>query len=126
MSRYEEISKAVLHSAIDNHQLAEWYECLSNEQKAQVIAGLDKRIGALIDEHYKELDRFVVKSIILGGTENPSKPKSKIDNIRTIFAKGPEESGLNFKIMNYSNLSDEEVQEMAEELYRRMSDVLGF
>lgn len=133
MNIYRGISEAILKLAVDRHNLGFWYYELTEEQKEDILLGLDKKLNVLVGEHRDELDQFAATAVVLGRTPNDdvkesSANKEKPSNRCKAVPKHKAKEGkpvVGVRIINNTDLSDDEVKEIGCELVDRFSNLLG-
>lgn len=133
MNIYRGISEAILKLAVDRHNLGFWYYELTEEQKEDILLGLDKKLNVLVGEHRDELDQFAATAVVLGRTPNDdvkesSANKEKPSNRCKAVPKHKAKEGkpvMGVRIINNTDLSDDEIKEIGCELVDRFSDLLG-
>lgn len=133
MNIYRGISEAILKIAVERHNLELWYSNLTEEQKDMILLDLDGKLNILIGEHRDELDQFAATAVVLGRTPNsnvkePIANKEKPSNRCKAVPKHKAKEGkpvMGVRIINNTDLSDDEIKEIGCELVDRFSDLLG-
>lgn len=133
MNIYRGISEAILKLAVDRHNLGFWYYELTEEQKEDILLGLDKKLNVLVGEHRDELDQFAATAVVLGRTTNDNVKESVVNkekpsNRCKAVPKHKAKEGkpvMGVRIINNTDLSDDEVKEIGCELVDRFSNLLG-
>ena len=98
-----------------------------------ILLDLDGKLNVVIGEHRDELDQFAATAIVLGRTTNnnikeSSVNKEKPSNRCKAVPKHKVKEGkpvMGVRIINNTDLSDDEVKEIGCELVDRFSDLLG-
>lgn len=131
MNIYREISEVILKLAVDRHNLEVWYSNLTEEQKEMILLDLDMKLNVIIGEHRDELDQFAATAVVLGRTPDDNikasveeKTANRCDTVSK-HKVGEDESVIGIRIVNNTDLSDDEIKEIGCKLVDRFSNLLG-
>lgn len=133
MNIYRELSETILKLAVDRHNLGFWYYELTEEQKEKVLSDLDGKLNLIIGEYRDELDQFAATAVVLGRAPydnikealvNKEKPSNRCKDVPKNNVREDNPTG-GIKIINNTDLSDDEVREIGYELADRLSNLLG-
>ena len=124
MNIYRGLSETILELAIKKHNLNEWYNSLTGSQIEGILLSLDEKINIIIGSYRDELDKFAATAVIMGESQKQNDEEQFINKCKNVSEKS-EEPIVGVKIVNHTDLSDEEVRKMGTELVDRFATLLG-
>ena len=124
MNIYRGLSETILELAIKKHNLNEWYNSLVDSQIEGILLSLDEKINIIIGSYRDELDKFAATAVIMGESQKQNDEEQFINKCKNVSEKS-EEPIVGVKIVNSTDLSDEEVRKMGTELVDRFATLLG-
>lgn len=124
MNIYRGLSETILELAIKKHNLKEWYNSLTDSQIEKILLSLDEKINIIIGSYRDELDKFTATAIIMGESQKQDDEEQFINKCKNVSEKS-EEPIVGVKIVNHTDLSNEEVRKMGTELVDRFATLLG-
>lgn len=124
MNIYRGLSETILELAIKKHNLNEWYNSLADSQIEGILLSLDEKINIIIGSYRDELDKFAATAVIMGESQKQNDEEQFINKCKNVSEKS-EEPIVGVKIVNNTDLSDEEVRKMGTELVDRFATLLG-
>ena len=124
MNIYRGLSETILELAIKKHNLNEWYNSLADSQIEGILLSLDEKINIIIGSYRDELDKFAATAVIMGESQKQNDEEQFINKCKNVSEKS-EEPIVGVKIVNSTDLSDEEVRKMGTELVDRFATLLG-
>lgn len=124
MNIYRGLSETILELAIKKHNLNEWYNSLVDSQIEGILLSLDEKINIIIGSYRDELDKFAATAVIMGESQKQNDEEQFINKCKNVSEKS-EEPIVGVKIVNNTDLSDEEVRKMGTELVDRFATLLG-
>lgn len=124
MNIYRGLSETILELAIKKHNLNEWYSSLVDSQIEGILLSLDEKINIIIGSYRDELDKFAATAVIMGESQKQNDEEQFINKCKNVSEKS-EEPIVGVKIVNNTDLSDEEVRKMGTELVDRFATLLG-
>lgn len=124
MNIYRGLSETILELAIKKHNLNEWYNSLADSQIEGILLSLDEKINIIIGSYRDELDKFAATAVIMGESQKQNDEEQFINKCKNVSEKS-EEPIVGVKIVNHTDLSDEEVRKMGTELVDRFATLLG-